>query len=1328
MRGPIDLLKNVREAPPLPPLNLNEPHIINVDPLWLRPALERPPQHNGEVFFMQTDTTYTSIGKGHAIIEVHGVTQGGHSVWINTHDFLPNFFVKCNPATTPKELMKALEKKISSKLYFDEFIGKREKYVEYWEVAPKGTCSILEYENASENDVFIQVFMNHPKQVPIARELLESGRLGGKHLRCPETFEANIEYTMRFMVDTDIAGCQWIRAKNIRIPNEFSRRSRAQIEINLVAGDLKSEKRDEIAPLRIMSYDIECTTCDGTRRFPDATRDPIINLCAHVEQEGFPTLQVAFCLVPREGDKVSPLDGIEVHEFHDERAMLLSFLEFIRVVDPDIITGYNIHGFDCVYLSNRCKALKIHPIDISRLPNRHCESRATSFKNRAVGTKESFLMTITGRITFDLYQWMQREKKLPFYGLNYVAEKFLGDKKEDVPYHMIDSLYKGSPEDRARVAKYCHKDAKLPLDIMANQRIIILTAEMCRVTGVSFKDLLEHGQQHKTVCLILRNIRKELMLFPTKSPPRTPFTGAVVITPIKAFYEVPIATIDFASLYPSIMSAHNLCYSTYLSMERAKQRNLSEDKYTVPPDSNGEYCFVKSHVKKGILPKILEGLLERRAIAKKDMSAAFKAGNNNLGNIMDGRQLSLKICANSVYGFTSADKLPLTKIAKSVTGFGRDLLKLTKHEIEARFTKDTPDLERCLRECIDPNWDDAPDINPIPCYEGNALIVYGDSVTGDTPVLLKSPDNNIVIQTISSLSKTWEDYPHFKPNDTDRFEKEQAQLQGWMIWTYDRTLQNGQGKWTNIKRVIRHKTIKKIYRVLTHTGCVDVTEDHSLLDPKCNIVKPGDCCVGTELLHASIDHIHSNRKYINDPILYATQDKLEAAKNFYLFKSFGKACSLDIQEDYFIIRLLDDTPENPRAIKKIEPISTSTTEEFVYDIETEEGYFQAGIGEMIVKNTDSVMIRFCKETNIGVARAIALAKEASAYMQPFYKKPLRCPFEKVYCPYLLEDKKRYAGVYWTKPEQYDKIDYKGIELVRRDWTKVCRETMAAVSEQLLLHKNRDECIKIVHRVCTELLNGKIDISKLVLTKGFTKTLEEYAANSKSVPAHIQVVKNAIARDPATAPTVGDRVSYVMVEGHSSLKKSECAEDPLYVMDNDIPIDAFYYIEKQLKGPLIRFLQPALCTDDIERQDVDGFYAKNPYKTTAHKLLFEGPHMKRRIQTIRKAGPGKITAFITKLPRCFECHAVAKKRHDGTYEPTCGKPECKEITHYDEYKDAVDVAEKNMRDCQEICVKCQKGMPYEDILCENKICDNWYQRFNAKKIFETEQKKLNRFDF
>ncbi|KAG8454756.1 hypothetical protein GDO86_001109, partial [Hymenochirus boettgeri] len=155
-------------------------------------------------------------------------------------------------------------------------------------------------------------------------------------------------------------------------------------------------------------------------------------------------------------------------------------------------------------------------------------------------------------------------------------------------------------------------------------------------------------------------MKQDLVMPVVKSEGGEDYTGATVIEPIKGYYDVPIATLDFSSLYPSIMMAHNLCYTTLLQVGSAEKYGLSPEDFIRTP--TGDH-FVKASVRKGLLPEILENLLCARKRAKTELK---KETDPFKQKVLDGRQLALKVSANSVYGFTGAQvgKLPCLEISQ----------------------------------------------------------------------------------------------------------------------------------------------------------------------------------------------------------------------------------------------------------------------------------------------------------------------------------------------------------------------------------------------------------------------------------------------------------------------------------------------------------------------------------------------------------------------------------------------------------------------------------------------------------------------------------------
>lgn len=170
------------------------------------------------------------------------------------------------------------------------------------------------------------------------------------------------------------------------------------------------------------------------------------------------------------------------------------------------------------------------------------------------------------------------------------------------------------------------------------------------------------------------------------------------------------------------------------------------------------------------------------------------------------------------------------------------------------------------------------------------------------------------------------------------------------------------------------------------------------------------------------------------------------------------------------------------------------------------------------------MVKFGVED---VAAAMELGKEAAKFVTEHFIKPINLDFEKVYFPYLLINKKRYAGLYWTNPVKHDKMDAKGIETVRRDSCKLVSTVIETSLRKLLIDRDRDGAVEYVKMIISQLLQNKIDLSLLVISKALGKS--DYSAKQ----AHSELAERMRKRDAGTAPALGDRVSYVIIKGTKS---------------------------------------------------------------------------------------------------------------------------------------------------------------------------------------------------
>ena len=545
----------------------------------------------------------------------------------------------------------------------------------------------------NQKSPYLKISVADPQHIPKVRYAFEKQSIDYENFWAGldggiMTFD-NLDYVLRFMIDTGITGMSWVEvpASKYDLVAPRDRQSTCQIEATVHYQDIVAHGNDDewakIAPLRVLSFDIECAGRKGI--FPEAKHDPIIQIGNVVTRygESTPFIRNVFVL-----DTCSLISNTQILEFDAEEKMLMAWRDFLERVDPDVIIGYNIANFDFPYLLERADHLKCPRFPFwSRLKSRPSKAKDDRFSSKQMGNRETHATNIHGRLQLDLLQLVQRDHQLRSYTLNSVSAHFLGEQKEDVHHTMITALHEGTPESRRRLAVYCLKDAYLPQRLMDKLMCLVNYTEMARVTGVPFNYLLAKGQQIKFLSQLYRKARQQNLVIPnlpnSGGGGEDAYEGATVIEPKRGYYNVPIATLDFASLYPSIMQAHNLCYTTLLTKAQVEKFGLVKGEEYIETPNKDLFCTAK--VRKGLLAQILEELLSARKRAKKDLAVETDPFRKA---VLNGRQLALKISANSVYGLTGATvgKLPCLAIASSTTSYGREMIEKTKREVEAKYT------------------------------------------------------------------------------------------------------------------------------------------------------------------------------------------------------------------------------------------------------------------------------------------------------------------------------------------------------------------------------------------------------------------------------------------------------------------------------------------------------------------------------------------------------------------------------------------------------------------------------------------------------------------
>ena len=1003
-----------------------------------------------------------------------------------------------------------------------------------------------------------------------------------------KAWEADIRYHLNYIFDTEIIPGLIYKIENGKLQkisfeekDEENRALLSQIK-NLFKDESKeiqefSDKFSDIfltpiPDVKRMAMDIEVEL--GANEFkvpnPREAKQRVISV-SFVGSDGLKEVYI----LEREGFEFTKLHekfppDAKLYFFKNEKNLLTE--TFRKIWEYPILLTFNGDNFDLNYLFHRANKLKVskklNPIRVKR----------------GFGIMSSAECDLVKGVHIDLFNFFFNRSisGYAFGGaytsnsLNAISSALLGREKYQHEEEIHDMEYD-------ILSWYNLKDSILTLDLTRfnNSLVWNLIILLCRITKMPI-----HETVRRQISTWIQNIfyfehRRRNFLIPRRSEiselkeggysksviDGKSFQGAYVVQPVPGIH-FDVVVMDFASLYPSIIKEYNLSYETVSCPHEDCVDNFVKGiPYHVCTHKMGIFAYVVGYFR-DIRVKFFKPLSGDKSLTPKQRAYYTTI------------QQALKVFINGSYGVFGSKNFPLfcLPVAESTTGIGQYSIKQTIKKAESLGVK----------------------------------VLYGDSVTGDTPLLLKSK-NKISIKRIDEIGSNW----------INTGGKEIA-LTDYEVW--------GANGFTKITKIIRHNTRKKLMRILTHTGVVDVTEDHSLLTIKNEIISPRNIVIGTELLHSfpkeypvdngnliskeeafiyglfyadgstgkydtqwsnkytwainnqnikllrkcleilntieqkngltfkildtmksssvykliptgglkeiteryrKIFYNEKGQKIIPEVILNASPDikksffdgyysgdgdrwgrkklgntrlsnkgKIGAMGFYYLMTSLGYKVSINSRLDKLDVFRLTATRsyqrKKPYAIKKIIPLGIST--DYVYDLETENHHFHAGIGQLIVHNTDSVFL-------------LNPSKENMKKITEWSKKELDLDLEeeKTYQFLALSDrKKNYIGIY----EDTHAVDIKGLVAKKKNTPEFIKKVfndmiqiLKNIHNQEQFTKARDNIIKIVRSNFKKI--GKPD----------TFTLEDYAINisiqknldkyDKVLPQHVRAAKDWI---------------------------------------------------------------------------------------------------------------------------------------------------------------------------------------------------------------------------
>lgn len=912
-----------------------------------------------------------------------------------------------------------------------------------------------------------------------------------------------------------------------------------------------------------------------------------------------------------------------------------------------------------------------------------------------------------GNLILDMYVGIVKllTQKYKSYKLGYVSQKVIGDTKADLAYDMIGPLQRGTAEDRKKIAVYCIKDSVLPLRIMEKFKLLENQISTAIIIGLPlyyliwrgksvqiqthlYSGVMDHFLNNKydnddddmNVCVDVKKVRflgrrvggvrkrnnrkhmrkRFLVPFFKKKSVGDKFKGAIVVDPIKGFHTNPISTLDFKSLYPSIMIAYNLCYTTLVSEEKVtfiiKEKDLAyplnEEQVNVLIKTTKSTSKTNVKIQNGIdyrsFKKAFENCSQHVRIL---VSRQF--GNSGGGkrwkkiNSING-YISLPTFFNSVesnqqkYLTSTRDGQMLNcgnVFPNSILHSGGMVKISQKENYLVHFDEDMIEKLEKLKDSENIN------VTPIGCvFESNRLVEsehyftrggVGYKLNEEQSACFDELDRidyhrlkRAFLTEDDSKSKCkpntlilWCDGKNMVPV-VDFFQKIDKNPNEYMttsdhtsIWLLNDVFfpmelsfnyKNQQPNDADCRYLIRVSSQQSLHKVYTlfedNPQVLDISPNGCISDKSRVGIVPHQL---TKLLKARSAAKKKMAEYPHDSFMW------------HIYNGFQVALKVTCNSYYGFT----GTSVGALPCKQISESVTSYGRQMIEKTtEVVESHFTMNGGyrfdsRVIYGDTDSVMIDFGPIT---LDEAFLLADEASRIMNLLFVEPNELEFEKIYSPYLLLKKKKYAGwkiepkFRWndeqgwmesippTEKAPKMEMDCKGIETVRRDICDFVSITLGHTLDYILKENNVPKAVRFIKEQVGKLYAEEIDYSFLLLSAGLNRPISDY----KTPTPHSVVAKKVNRINPGTYK-VGSRVPYLFVKGlHDGDNKGEKAEDPTWVMKNkDMRLNAGLYLEK-LELPVRRIMGPILSERRLD-EIFKGQHVKEGERRLAERMRIDG---------------------------------------------------------------------------------------------------------------------------
>ncbi|VBB18008.1 DNA polymerase family B elongation subunit [Yasminevirus sp. GU-2018] len=1043
-------------------------------------------------------------------------------------------------------------------------------------------------------------------------------------------YESNINPILRFLHIRNIDPIGWCKIPQNKFKpfGEGHRKGTTDINVNCIWKDVERVECNDIHKFKILSFDIECTSEDG--KFPqNRDGDKIIQIGMTYSYLGDPECfkQVILCL-----KKTAPIPGAEVRCFSTEEDLMLAFTNEIRRQDPDIITGYNIFGFDFDYMKNRAKKFGIYSqfSRLSRIKGFVCNYVEQKLESSAMGRNNLKYYNTPGRVHIDLMKFIQREHKLGGYSLDSVAANFIRDKVESFEYIYVGDqkaidLSVENEDDEILAKEEDEEEEEEEVDKEEDDDSYSSDEDeepKKKVTKVvkDVKDSKDKKSQDSEE--VLDDFDDDVHV--RKKNVDNTKKRRIAYTKLKVKSTSGIKKHDYVSIYYNDGPTDNRIGYKYKVFDMDDKSLTLKGKIRIRPYLKRKWkvfwCQAKDDVgPKDIFRMFKMGEKERAIVAKyclKDCSLCNRLmaklqilpNSIGMGNVccvplsylfLRGQSVKIfslvaKQCREENYIIPTVKK----KVTKPPqTDASGKIIETAEQQEERRFQKFAQLLvndEENDDDEEDETYEGATVFDPVTGLHYEPIIVGDYSSLYPSSMIMKNLSHNSIV-----LDPKYDNLPGYRyhqqayrRNDGTekvcRFAEKIGDDPMKTKSTIPRILMKllATRKKCNAMKETEKDPFKKAvwdglqlaYKITANSlygQCGSAVSPISMKD-----IAACTTSIGRDMLELARNFVENQMKDIINLVKDAVESKddtkfLEYMRNYYKdVKDSRVEMKEKVKDADGKVVMENDKPKEQYVYKG---------KEEYYQWLKKQIYDQIGNYNIdpkcIYGDTDSVFFKLNlvdRKTGLPFVEhgalkiSIKMGILCTAILNHTLDYPQGLAYEKVYWPFIIISKKRYVGnLYSFDPNDFYQKSM-GLVTKRRDNADIVKIVVGGIIDQMLNKRSKKGAVEFTKSRLMKIITGKYDIDKFIISKTL-KDKEAYADWTKQV--HVVLADRMAQRDPGNKPQSNDRIPFVYIEVNKKVKlQGERVEHPAFIKEKKLKIDYLFYITNQIMKPATQFLE------------------------------------------------------------------------------------------------------------------------------------------------------------